>query len=71
MIQIDGVYFENYKIKKVCMDLDTCKVYIDCEFYSKDKIRKKEFVRNSDCDVNIDKIIEDLEQIIKDGSSIL
>ena len=53
------------------MDLDTCKVYIDCEFYSKDKVRKKEFVRNSDCDVNIDKIIEDLEQIIKDGSSIL
>lgn len=71
MILVDGVYFETYRVKQVTLDLDTCKVYLDCEFHSKDKIRKKQFIRNSDCNVDINKLIEELEQIINDGSSIL
>lgn len=70
MILVDGVYFETYQVKRVSLDLDTCKVYLDCEFSSKDKIRKKQFVRDSNCDVNINKLIEELDRIINDGSNI-
>lgn len=70
MIQIDGVYFNTYKVKRVSLDLDNCKVYFYCEFYSKNKIRSKEFVMDSNCDVNIDEHIKILEQKIKDGSGI-
>jgi hypothetical protein len=63
---IDGVYFDSYKVKKVEMDLDTCKITFKCEFYGQNKVRIKEFTMNSNCDVNINQYINELDKIINE-----
>ena len=70
MIIIDGVHFDSYKVRKVEMDLETCVVIFLCEFYGDNKIRTKQFVMKTNCDVNINDYIIQIDKIIHDGTNL-
>jgi hypothetical protein len=69
MIKIDGIVFDNYKVKSVELELGSCKTTLKVEFRKDNKriTKEKEYHFLTNCDVNINKLIEDLEQIIKNG----
>lgn len=71
MYNIDGIYFEKYKVKSVKMDLDTCDIVFEVIFHS-DKMRKlriKEYSFKTSCDVNVNIYMDKLKDQI-DGKSI-
>ncbi len=67
MIIIDGIHFDGYKVLSVELNLETCDVKLNTEFYSQDKVRKKEFVFKTNCDVDINGLINELDIKIKNG----
>lgn len=69
---IDGIYFEEYIIKSVTMDLETCFITFNVIFHKDKKrvVRIKEFTYKTNCDVNVNEQIKKLEQEIH-GTNIL
>ena len=66
MFNIGGIAFDEYYVKSVELELDTCELIIKVIFH-KDKIeREKHYKIKTNCDVNINKVIENLGNIIKD-----
>ena len=66
MYRIGDIAFDEYYVKSVELELDTCDLIIKVIFH-KDKIeREKHYKIETDCDVNINKVIENLGNIIKD-----
>lgn len=69
---IDGIEFNQYDVKSVKLDLDTC----ICEFevvFHKDKrrvVRRKIYRVETNCNVDINEVINNLESIIN-GEGIL
>jgi len=60
---VDGIYFEEYKIKSVKLDLDTCLITFEV-VWSKDKnkvVRIKEYQFETNCDVDVNEYIKKLE----------
>ena len=60
---VDGIYFEEYKIKSVKLDLQTCLITFEV-VWSKDKnkvVRIKEYQFETNCDVDINEYIKKLE----------
>lgn len=69
---VDGIDFNQYDVKSIKMDLETCSCEIEV-IYHKDKrrvVRKKIYHIQTDCNVDVNKLINELEQII-DGKSFL
>jgi hypothetical protein len=63
---VDGTEFDEFKIKTITMDLDTCSITFKVIFH-KDKqrvTRVKEFTYESECYVDVNKKIKQLEQDI-------
>ena len=63
---IDGIEFNEYDVKSIKMDLETCSCEIEV-IYHKDKrkvVRKKLYHIQTDCNVDVNKLINELEQII-------
>lgn len=66
MYNIGGISFDEYYIKSVELELDTCDLTIKVIFH-KDKIeREKHYKIQTDCNVNINELIKNLSNIIKD-----
>lgn len=60
---VDGIYFEEYKIKSVKLDLETCLITFEV-IWSKDKnkvVRIKEYQFETNCDVDVNEYIKKLE----------
>jgi hypothetical protein len=60
---VDGIYFEEYKIKSVKLDLETCLITFDV-VWSKDKnkvVRIKEYQFETNCDIDVNEYIKKLE----------
>ena len=63
---IDGIDFEDFKIKTITMDLDSCSITFKVIFH-KDRqriTRVKEFTYESECYVDVNEKIKKLEQDI-------
>ena len=63
---IDGIEFNEYDVKSIKMDLETCSCEIEV-IYHKDKrkvVRKKLYHIQTDCNVDVNKLINELEEII-------
>jgi hypothetical protein len=67
MYRIDDVAFDEYYVESVEMNLESCEVHLRVLFSKEDKRieRRKLFKFETDCDVNINKLIVELEEIIK------
>jgi hypothetical protein len=66
MYRIGDIAFDEYYVKSVELELDTCDLIIKVIFH-KDKIeREKHYKIQTDCNVNIDELIKNLGDIIKD-----
>lgn len=60
---IDGINFDEYEVESVKLDLRTCKLDVEV-IYHKDKrkvLRKKIYTIQTDCNVDINKAIENLK----------
>jgi hypothetical protein len=71
MFNIDGTSFEEYKVKSIEMDLDTCKITFKVIFHADKmkKIRIKEYSFDTSCDVNVNIYMEELNKLIN-GTNI-
>lgn len=68
MYRINDIAFDEYKVKSVELELETCDLTVKVEF-TKDNDRitqEKHYVFNTNCDVNINQIIEELKKIINE-----
>lgn len=71
MIWVDGTLFTHYKVTKVSLDLDNCVSTLTCELYEgKTKIKKRDFTYSTNCDVDINGLIEKLDRELKNGKNI-
>jgi len=67
---IDGIDFDEFKIQTITMDLDTCSITFKVIFH-KDRqrvTRVKEFTYESECYVDVNKKIKQLEQDIYESN---
>lgn len=66
MYNIGGIAFDEYYVKSVELELDTCDLIIKVIFHKDNKRieREKHYLYQTDCDVNINEVIKDLETII-------
>jgi hypothetical protein len=66
MYRIGDIAFDEYYVKSVELELDTCDLIIKVIFH-KDKIeREKHYKIQTDCNVDINELIKNLGDIIKD-----
>jgi hypothetical protein len=66
MYRIEDIAFDEYHVESVEMDLETCDVYLRVLFSKEDKRiqRRKLFRFETDCNVDVNKLIQDLKQMI-------
>lgn len=69
---VDGIDFEEFTIQRICMDLETCLITFKVIFHKDKKriVRIKEFTYETNCQVEVNEKIKQLEQDIY-GSKIL
>ena len=66
MYRIGDIAFDKYYVKSVELELDTCDLIIKVIFH-KDKIeREKHYKIETDCNVDINELIKNLGEILKD-----
>lgn len=73
MYKIQDIAFDKYYLKSVELELETCDVSLKVVFHKEDKKieREKIYKISSNCNVEINDIIKELETIIKNGEGIL
>jgi len=67
MYNIGGISFGEYYVKSVELELDTCELTLKVIFH-KDKKRierEKHYKIETDCNVDINKLIDNLSEILK------
>ena len=66
---VDNMAFDDFEVKSVELNLSSCKTTLKVEFQRDNKriVKEKEYDFFTNCDVNINKLIEDLEILIKNG----
>jgi hypothetical protein len=67
MYRVEDIAFDEYKVESVEMDLESCDVHLRVLFSKEDKRieRRKSFRFETDCNVDVNKLIVELEKIIK------
>lgn len=73
MYNIGGIAFDQYYVESVELQLDTCELTIKVIFHKENKRidRERHYRIKTNCDVNINNVIENLGNIIKDEQGIL
>ena len=68
MYRINDIAFDEYKVISVELELDSCDLIMKVRFTKDDdRITKEKSYRfKTNCDVNINKLIEELKNIIND-----
>ena len=67
MYRVDDIAFDEYSVETVELDLKTCDAYLRVLFSKEDKRieRRKTYRFETDCNVDVNKLIEELKSIIK------
>ena len=67
MYRVEDIAFDEYHVESVEMNLDTCDVHLRVLFSKEDKRieRRKSYRFETNCDVDVNKLIVELEKIIK------
>jgi hypothetical protein len=66
MYRVDDIAFDEYSVETVELDLKTCDAYLRVLFSKEDKRieRRKTYRFETDCNVDVNKLIEELKNII-------
>ena len=67
MFRVEDIAFDEYKVESVEMDLESCDVHLRVLFSKEDKRveRRKTYKFETDCNVDVNKLIEELKSILK------
>lgn len=65
---IDGLEYDRYKVESVILHLETCNITLKVVFIKgkNDVVKVKDYVFSTDCDVNINQYIKDLDRQINE-----
>lgn len=68
MYKIGDIAFDEYYVKSVELELDTCDLIVKVIFHKDNKRieREKHYSYKTDCNVDINELIKNLDNIIKD-----
>jgi hypothetical protein len=68
MYRINDIAFDEYKVISVELELDSCDLIMKVKFTKDDDriTRQKSYRFKTNCDVNINKLIEELKGIINE-----
>jgi len=68
MYRINDIAFDEYKVVSVELELDSCDLIMKVKFTKDDDriTREKSYRFKTNCDVNINKLIEELKGIINE-----
>ena len=66
MYKIGDIAFDEYYVKSVELELESCDLTIKVIFYKGDITREKHYKIQTDCNVDINKLIDNLSDILKD-----
>jgi hypothetical protein len=66
MYNIGGIAFDEYYVKSVELELESCDLIIKVVFHKQDIKREKHYKIQTDCNVDINKLIDNLSEILKD-----
>ena len=66
MYRIEDIAFDDYYVKSVELDLESCDIYLKVIFHKDNNRieRRKTYKFETDCNVDINKLIDDLKTII-------
>lgn len=65
---IDGLEYDRYKVESVILHLETCNITLKVVFIKgkNDVVKVKDFTFSTDCDVNINQYIKQLDKQINE-----
>jgi len=66
MYKVGDIAFDEYYVKSVELELDTCDLTIKVIFHKDNIEREKHYKVQTDCNVDINELIKNLGDIIKD-----
>jgi hypothetical protein len=66
MYRIGDIAFDNYYVRSVELELESCDLTIKVIFHKDDITREKHYKIQTDCNVDINKLIDNLSEILKD-----
>ena len=68
MYRINDIAFDEYKVISVELELDSCDLIMKVRFTKDDDriTKEKSYIFKTNCDVNINKLIEELKGIINE-----
>ena len=66
MYKIGGIAFDEYYVRSVELELESCDLTIKVVFHKGDITREKHYKIETDCNVDINKLIDKISEILKD-----
>lgn len=65
---VDGLEYDRYKVESVILHLETCNITLKVVFIKgkNDVVKVKDFTFSTDCDVNINQYIKQLDKQINE-----
>jgi len=66
MYKVNNIAFDDYYVKSVELELESCDLIIKVVFHKEDIKREKHYKIQTDCNVDINKLIDNLSEILKD-----
>ena len=66
MYRIGDIAFDEYYIKSVELELESCDLIIKVIFNKEGITREKHYKIETDCNVDINKLIDNLSEVLKD-----
>jgi hypothetical protein len=65
MYRVGDIAFDEYYIKSVELELESCDLIIKVVFHKQDIKREKHYKIQTDCNVDINKVIDKIGEILK------
>jgi hypothetical protein len=65
MYKIGDIAFDEYYVKSVELELESCDLTIKVVFHKESITREKHYKIQTDCNVDINKLIDNLSEILK------
>jgi hypothetical protein len=66
MYKVGGIAFDNYYVNSVELELESCDLTIKIVFHKENVKREKHYKIKTDCNVDINKVIDKLSEVLKD-----
>jgi hypothetical protein len=66
MYKVGDIAFDEYYVKSVELELESCDLIIKVVFHKENIKREKHYKIKTDCNVDINKLIDNLSEILKD-----